>query len=215
MKLPPVRISRVRRRQKADIPAGIRPRLDTGNEAELLAGEVNGMKASMPEERMARALSKFGAPFEFRYTLGAPRGLPGWFEVDFVVPAGGLVYAFEIDTSFTHREKGRADVLHDARVIHELEKQGLSVFPTIIHVDGESDLVNQKNAERFIKRFPLGSPFITEPVLEEYSQPVQVTPPQKTTSTQVEQKAKGFQEQSGYRQKVINRKRQKAGLKKL
>jgi hypothetical protein len=151
MALPKVKIRKTRP-PKAILPAPHKPRADTGDEAELLTGTVQGMKASAPEERLFNALRKIGISAEFRHTMGAPRGLPGWFEVDALVPVHGIVYAVEVDTEFTHRQKQRADVLHDARVLKSLEGQGMQVYPSVIHLDGESDLVDQKWALATVKR---------------------------------------------------------------
>jgi hypothetical protein len=115
---------------------------------------VQGVKASQPEERLARALDKVGTieGYEFRRTIGAPRGLPGWKELDFLIAARGQMFAVEVDTAFTHRDKGRKDVLHDAIVLSELERDGFEVYPQVIHLDGESELVDQKWAEATAKR---------------------------------------------------------------
>ena len=151
MALPPVRI-RKNRPPKTITPAPHKPRVDAGEEAEALTGEVQGKKASSYEERLFGALDKIGVTAEFRYTVGAPRGMPGWKEVDALIPVHGLVYAVEVDTAFTHREKQRADVLHDAIVLRELEEQGMNVYPRVIHLDGESDLVDRKWALATVKR---------------------------------------------------------------
>ena len=153
--LPPVKVSVPRKKiGKLDLPAPYRPRIDDGGEAELLEGKVNGMKASAGEERFAKALRKITAVdgFEFRYTIGAPRGLPGWKELDFVVVKGGTLYAVEVDTAFTHRDKQASDTLHDAIVLQELAKLGMQLHPIVIHLDGESDLVTQQNADNTAKR---------------------------------------------------------------
>jgi hypothetical protein len=157
--LPKVKI-RLIRKPKTILPAPFKPRADTGNEPEGLSGTVQNMKASAPEERLARALDKQQTEYKFRYTVGAPRGMPGFKEVDFIVPAFSQYYAVEVDTAFTHREKGRADVLHDAIVLAALKKEGLQMFPTVIHVDGESDLLTSENALRWVKqRFPAVAAF--------------------------------------------------------
>lgn len=153
--LPAVKVRVPRNRSgKLKLPAPQRPRLESGGEAELLEGQVNGMKASAGEERFAKALRKITAVdgFEFRYTIGAPRGLPGWKELDFVVVKGGTLYAIEIDTAFTHRDKGASDTLHDAIVLKELKKLGMNLHPVVIHLDGESDLTDQKGADTTAKR---------------------------------------------------------------
>lgn len=130
-----------------------RPRLSDAEDGEQLAGEVQGFAASAPEERMARALDKAQIQYIFRYTVGAPRGLPGWKELDFVVLTKGVVYALEVDTAFTHRAKAQADILHDAIIQNDPELQSTGMlWPTVIHVDGDSDLASKSNAESYVKR---------------------------------------------------------------
>lgn len=149
--LPAVKISRRRKPARRILPAPFQPAVDSG-EPEVLSGTVQDREASAPEERLFKALYKIGIfDAQFRYTVGAPRGLPGWKEVDALVPRHGLVYAVEVDTEFTHQDKQRADVLHDAIVLRELEKQGMNVFPRVIHLDGESDLVDNKWALATVK----------------------------------------------------------------
>lgn len=120
---------------------------------EVLLGQVQGMQASAPEERLARALDKQKMSYQFRLTVGAPRGLPGWKELDFVVQAGGILYAIEVDTAFTHRQKENTDVLHDAIVLNDRELQSMGQFyPAVLHVDGDSDLASLENAVKFVKQ---------------------------------------------------------------
>lgn len=153
--IPKVKIRKIRPPSHIRTPQPRRPKLDNGDEPELLMGEVQGRKASMPEERFANALneSKAVSGFEFRYTVGAPRGLPGWKEVDFIVSSRGVTYAFEVDTAFTHRDKGRADVLHDAIVLKSLKRQNMNIFPKVIHLDGESDLIDKQSAKQTVRRY--------------------------------------------------------------
>jgi len=152
--IPKVKVGRAKGKPKYILPSPIKPRADTGDEAEILGGMVQNKKASAPEERLAKALGKLPTVegFEFRYTVGAPRGMPGWKELDYLVSSRGQVYAIEVDTEFTHRNKGRADVLHDAIVLRDLEQQGMQVYPTVIHLMGEDDLVDQKWADTTAKR---------------------------------------------------------------
>ena len=154
-RLPKIHVGRAHGRPRPILPSPIKPRADTGDEAELLGGMVQGKKASAPEERLFRALDEIGIDnAEFRYTIGAPRGLPGWKELDALIPTkSGLIFAVEVDTAFTHREKGRADVLHDAIVLQDLTKQGMNIWPKVIHLDGESDLSDRRWALNTVKRF--------------------------------------------------------------
>lgn len=139
-------------RQGPRIPLPSRPRLAREDE-EVLVGEVKGMKASAPEERLAKELDKAGIQYEFRYVVGAPKGLPGWKELDFLVSSGGLLYALEVDTAFTHMSKENADKLHDAIIQNDRNLKELGeLWPEVIHVDGDSDLSAKESARQFVKR---------------------------------------------------------------
>lgn len=148
--LPPVIVSRVRPK-KVEMPAPIQPSISGEDNEEILSGEVNGRRASKAEERLAIVLTRKGISFYFRYTLGAPRGLSGWFEVDFVIQTQSMIYAVEVDSAFTHATKKEKDRLHDARVLKALEKKG-NVFPIVIHIDGEVDLIDDKTTEATVRR---------------------------------------------------------------
>lgn len=53
---------------------------------ELLTGVVLGQKASVPEERAFRAMLKLKPNgIQFQVSLGAPKGMPGWKSLDFLV----------------------------------------------------------------------------------------------------------------------------------
>jgi hypothetical protein len=114
---------------------------------------VQGMQASAPEERMARALSDANIQYQFRYTVGAPRGLPGWKELDFLILTHGIVYALEVDTAFTHRDKGQKDVLHDAIIQNDPDINSVgTLWPTVLHADGDTDLADNTNARSYVKK---------------------------------------------------------------
>lgn len=128
------------------------PRLD-GPEPELLTGSVDGITASAPEERLAKALDKANLQYIFRYTVGAPRGLPGWKEIDFVVLTKGMLYLVEVDTAFTHRAKENQDVLHDAIALNdpELNASG-ELWPYVLRADGDGELASEQGAQQYVKR---------------------------------------------------------------
>lgn len=152
--LPQVRVIRPRRANPI-LPAPFKPTIGDDNESENLVGQVHGMKASAPEERLVTDLEKHPKvqSVQFRYVVGAPRGLPGWKEVDVLAASFGLVYAIEVDTEFTHRDKKQeADRLHDVIVLNALRAEGLNVYPQVIHLDGETELADGKNTHNTVRR---------------------------------------------------------------
>lgn len=123
-------------------------------EGEQLLGVVQGKEASAPEERMANALRKAGLPFEFRLVVGAPaKGLPGWKELDFLVWKGGVMFAVEVDTAFTHRNKEQKDKLHDAIILHDAEIRSMGqLWPEVIHANGDQELADNESALAYVNR---------------------------------------------------------------
>lgn len=106
---------------------------------EQLTGQVQGRSAKAGEERFYRSLlrSEVVIGLVFRKVLGAPVGLPGQLELDFLVLTYFGPRAFEIDDmTFIHRgagEKAEAAVKDDRRV-QILRSQGYNV-EKIEHVD--------------------------------------------------------------------------------
>jgi hypothetical protein len=132
------------------IPRGGLGRSTSDVAKEIFGGEVQGKKASQIEERFAKALDKKGIPYQFRVAVGASRNMPGWKELDFLVEKSGTYFAVEIDSAFTHRDKGSSDVLHDAIVLKELA--GLPMYPEVLHFDMERDLVTQEETDKTVER---------------------------------------------------------------
>jgi hypothetical protein len=114
---------------------------------EQLMGSVRGMKASSLEERFAKALDKRNIDYYFRLSIGAPRGLPGWKELDFLVVNGGY-YPIEIeDTTFIHHGTTAEDMLKDAQTVEYLKMY--NPFP-VKHVD-QTRLGDDKMADLVVK----------------------------------------------------------------
>ena len=130
---------------------GIGRRGSDGREPELLTGQVKGFKASAGEERAANALNANPkvSEFFFRMAIGAERHMPGFKELDYLIQASGLYYAVEVDSAFTHRDKGTSDILHDAIVLENLKH--LNIYPTVIHWDIDRDLPDKKTAEQTVR----------------------------------------------------------------
>ena len=124
---------------------------DAIDQPERLTGKVRDMAASAAEERLAAAFQQKGKSFYFRMALGAPRNLPGWKELDFLVQSTGYAYAIEVDSTFTHRLKVESDKLHDAIVLKALEQEGYNVFPHVYHLDGETQLSDAKTTRRTVE----------------------------------------------------------------
>lgn len=141
---------KVPRRPRTEINLPSQPRYSESTE-EVLTGMVDDMEASAPEERLAMTLRKRNIPFRFRYVIGAPKGLPGWKELDFLIQKSGLLYALEVDTAFTHRNKEQKDKLHDAMIMNDRNIQELgTLYPEVFHADGDSDLASLPNTEMYV-----------------------------------------------------------------
>jgi hypothetical protein len=126
-------------------------RRSSANEPELFTGMVKGFNASKGEERAANALSKNQRvkEFWFRVSVGVERNMPGWKELDFLIEStGGMHYAVEVDSVFTHRDKGTSDILHDAIILEALKY--LNVFPRVTHWDIDRDLPNAEIAKQTV-----------------------------------------------------------------
>jgi hypothetical protein len=140
------------RRPVPILPKGGLRRTGPDTEQETLTGEINGFKASAPEERAVRGAVKHPSviDYTFRMTIGAERNMPGFKELDLLLETTNMFYAIEIDSAFTHRNKGTSDILHDALVLNALKN--LNVYPQVIHLDQDADLATQTMADRTFKK---------------------------------------------------------------
>ena len=140
------------RRQLPVMPRGGLRRSPSEHEPEVLSGLVKGWKASKGEERAAIALSRNSnvADFVFRMTIGE-RNMPGFKELDFLITSKvGMYYAVEVDSAFTHRDKGTSDILHDTLMLQALKH--LNIYPQVIHWDIDKDLPDIKTAAQTVKQ---------------------------------------------------------------
>jgi hypothetical protein len=112
------------------------------------------MPASDLEERFNKAVSKHPSVrgVEFRLSLGAPRGLPGWLELDYLLDTVSGYRAFEVDDiTFIHKgERERQEgLIKDQRRLFTLKSWGLGVRE-IEHVTNEK-LGTQEEANRWAR----------------------------------------------------------------
>lgn len=122
-------------------------------EPELFTGMVKGFTASQGEERAAGALARNVnvRDFFFRMSIGAERNMPGFKELDYLIETtSGQYYAVEVDSAFTHRDKGTSDVLHDAIILNNLKH--LDIFPRVFHWDIDRDLPDAETARQTVKQ---------------------------------------------------------------
>jgi hypothetical protein len=146
-----VKVPKVKSPPRFRPPAPHKPDAKAVDEPERLEGYVQGKQASDSEERMANALSGSAGveSYEFRLALGAPRGFPGWKELDYLAISRGILYAIEVDDKFTHRAKAESDRLHDVIILKELNKSGGgTVWPEVFHA---LDINSQEAATSFVK----------------------------------------------------------------
>ena len=111
-------------------------------EKEQLYGFVRDMAASDIEERFARALDKLEKNYWFRLPVGAPRGMPGYNEVDFLVASGGY-YPIQIDGEYSHIGREAKDMLTDAKVMVALREYNPFPVKHILY----TSLGNQRAAD--------------------------------------------------------------------
>jgi hypothetical protein len=119
-------------------------------EAEQLTGSVNDIKANQFEERLANALNDRKVPYYFRYAVGAPKGFPGWKEVDFLVSAPGQVEVIMVDgVDFVHRgsEAQAQDQLNDIIIKKSLVDYGINI---VRHIS-TARLTDQTSANQVVR----------------------------------------------------------------
>ena len=125
---------------------------------ELLSGFVDGLPAKRDEEffmQEARKLSTVRSS-EFRMTLGAPRHMPGWLELDALIETYGGYRAFEIDDmSFVHlgQREAAETKLKDSRRLAGLREIGVNVRK-IEHLDA-ADLETRADAKKLLGKIRL------------------------------------------------------------
>ena len=125
---------------------------------ELLSGYVDGKPAKRDEEffmQEARKLPNVRSS-EFRMTLGAPRGLPGWLELDALIETYNGFRAFEIDDmSFVHlgQRESAETVLKDKRRRDGLAKYGINIVK-VEHLDA-ADLETREAARKLLRELRL------------------------------------------------------------
>ena len=139
---------KVRRIPRKPLPFGT---IAHENIGESLSGYVNGADASDLEERFSRALNKSEqvSGYLFRDPVISPRYLPGQLEVDFVVESDGVVYPFQIDGEFAHKNMSKK--LDDARkdvLVNEYLKTKYNAMP-VKRIPGD-DLQTQDDANRLV-----------------------------------------------------------------
>jgi hypothetical protein len=111
-------------------------------EKEQLMGMVNDMKASDIEERFAKSLDKLGLRYYFRLPVGAPRGMPGYNELDFLVQSGGF-YPVQIDGEYSHLGSEARDAIADIKIMKGLCEYNPQPIRHVLY----TRLSNQKAAD--------------------------------------------------------------------
>jgi hypothetical protein len=122
---------------------------------EPLSGYFAGLPAKRDEEFFMQEASRMPSVrnVEFRMAIGAPKGLPGWLELDGLLETYSGYRAFEIDDmSFVHlgqREDAETKV-KDLRRIEGLKQKGVFV-DKIEHLDA-ADLTTREQARQLLRK---------------------------------------------------------------
>lgn len=135
-----------------------KPRVDNGNFEEALSGYVDGYPAKRDEEFFMTEARKLGSvrSSEFRKTLGAPRYMPGWLELDALIETYNGYRAFEIDDmSFVHlgQREAAETVVKDGRRKEGLRKIGISINK-VEHIDA-AKLTTREEARNVLRELRL------------------------------------------------------------
>lgn len=126
---------------------------------ETLSGYVDGIPAARGEEFFVQEVRKHPnhRSSEFRMTLGAPRNLPGWLEMDVLIETYSGYRAFEIDDmSFVHlgQRESAETVIKDKRRMDGLSKMGIYPRKGIEHLDA-ADLDDRQLTRKTLRELQL------------------------------------------------------------
>ena len=118
------------------------------------SGQIDGMKAAKGEENFLKGAFKTGlvGQYSFRVAVGAPRNMPGYKELDFLLQtkAGEYVAVQIRDYDFIHHGivATAKDQASDAFIIQELGKQGINVRMNKIYSVSDDDLTTIEDARK-------------------------------------------------------------------
>jgi hypothetical protein len=125
-----------------------KPKVDDGNVEQPLTHLVQGEHASDLEERFSRALDKRGIEYHFQFITGAPKGMPGYNALDFLIYRGGW-HPYQVDdTTFIHKGTEAHDRLVEVKTMRNLTNMGYDPFP--IKRVTQEDLSKQDDADLFV-----------------------------------------------------------------
>jgi hypothetical protein len=130
-------------------------------ETEEYTGIIDGLEAKHGEENLFKQAYKTGAVMGhwFRVSIGAPRNMPGWKELDFLflLKTGEYVAIQVRDYEFVHKglEAEGSDMASDMFVLQELAKEGISVRGnSVISID-DNDLLTPELAKHTVQEILL------------------------------------------------------------
>ena len=128
-----------------------RTRPEFAKTPEELYGWVNGLSATQGEERFYRAMAKLASVrnIGFRIPVGAPRGMPGWKELDFFVETYTGYRAIQIDgIDYVHRGTSEEDIIRDLITMKYLAPYNIGI---VLHVRADQ-LLTQEDADKVARR---------------------------------------------------------------
>jgi hypothetical protein len=153
MKTKPFQYKRVKKAERVDRPR-IQPPAEDGNQ---YSGQIDGMKAAEGEENLYNAAIKTGhvIGLEFRKPVGAPRGMPGQKELDFLITLNtGEALAIQVrDYDFVHKGNKNAgeDEATDTYILMKLKTEGVTVRGNKIITISDDDLATPELARKAVE----------------------------------------------------------------
>lgn len=120
-------------------------------------GSIDGIRAAQGEENLLRAAMKYEmiTGYKFRLAVGAPRNMPGYKELDFLLAnKSGQFVAIQVrDTDFIHKglEMEAKDQISDVLIQQNLAKEGITLKGGRIWTINDDQLKTVEDAKKALE----------------------------------------------------------------
>lgn len=121
------------------------------------SGTIDGLDAKIGEENLLRAATKYEmiTGYKFRIAIGAPRNMPGYKELDFLLSnKSGQFVAIQVrDTDFIHKgfEMQAKDQMSDVFILQTLAKEGITLKGGRVWTIDDNQLQTVEDAKKVLE----------------------------------------------------------------